>query len=72
MRADEVGQQTASGISPMGVPATPAWPEDNFTPVKKNADDQVFDPYFLKRRRTFLGDEINRFSHDGYHTSTPF
>jgi hypothetical protein len=35
MRAAVVGQQTASGISPMGVKATPAWPVDNFTPVKK-------------------------------------
>jgi hypothetical protein len=35
IRAAEVGQQTASGISPMGVKATPACPVDNFTPVKK-------------------------------------
>jgi hypothetical protein len=35
IRAAEVGQQTASGISPIGVEATPPWPVDNFTPVKK-------------------------------------
>jgi hypothetical protein len=71
MRAAEVGQQLASGISPMGVAATPAWPEDYFTPVK-NADYQILDIYFSKAGRTFLGDEINRFGHDGRHTSTPF
>src|SRR4030042_2284301 len=35
IRAAHVGQQTASGISPTGVAATPACPVDNFTPVKK-------------------------------------
>jgi hypothetical protein len=30
-----VGQQTASGISLIGVKATPAWPVDNLTPAKK-------------------------------------